>query len=90
MTMRLRQLCAKRRKLRRFKERQFVLTYPPECAYCLRILSWRGSTVDHVVPKSRGGTYQDSNLVLACQNCNSRKRSMPAEDFVDLLAGHSR
>lgn len=54
------------------------------CAYCLRnltrgILKADGSvpdssaTVDHVHPRSRGGTSERSNLVLACYGCNQRK-----------------
>jgi len=29
--------------------------------------------VEHVVPTSRGGTEEDSNLCLACRACNLRK-----------------
>ncbi|MEZ5205012.1 MAG: HNH endonuclease [Acidimicrobiales bacterium] len=39
------------------------------CAYC----GAKGSTVDHVVPRSRGGRHDWDNVVLACQPCNSRK-----------------
>ncbi len=31
------------------------------------------STVDHVVPKSRGGIHEWSNVVAACPQCNARK-----------------
>lgn len=30
--------------------------------------------IDHVIPKSRGGTNKDSNLVPCCRSCNSSKR----------------
>jgi hypothetical protein len=37
-------------------------------------------TVDHVTPKSRGGTSAWMNLVACCTPCNSRKRDRsPAE-----------
>jgi 5-methylcytosine-specific restriction endonuclease McrA len=39
------------------------------CAYCGR----RADTVDHVVPRSRGGTHTWDNCVAACRLCNSRK-----------------
>ncbi|HYN72772.1 MAG TPA: HNH endonuclease, partial [Nakamurella sp.] len=39
------------------------------CAYC----SGRGDTVDHVVPKSRGGDHSWENCVACCVRCNTRK-----------------
>jgi 5-methylcytosine-specific restriction endonuclease McrA len=39
-------------------------------------------TVDHRVPKSRGGTDGLSNLVFACFTCNQRKRDRPEADFL--------
>lgn len=41
------------------------------CQYCGR----RGGdlTIDHVVPKSRGGGHTWENLVSACKTCNHRK-----------------
>ena len=32
------------------------------------------TTTDHLIPKSRGGTDDPSNLVAACHACNSGKR----------------
>lgn len=31
------------------------------------------STIDHVVPRSRGGAHEWTNVVAACSPCNSRK-----------------
>ncbi len=39
------------------------------CAYCGK----RADTIDHVVPRSRGGTHTWDNCVAACRSCNSRK-----------------
>lgn len=41
-----------------------------ECAYCTRR---RADTIDHVHPKSRGGTHTWDNTVGACSRCNARK-----------------
>lgn len=30
-------------------------------------------SIDHVVPKSRGGSHDDSNLQVLCTSCNSIK-----------------
>lgn len=37
--------------------------------HCSRV----GSTVDHVVPKSRGGRHEWTNVVAACPTCNAKK-----------------
>lgn len=39
------------------------------CAYC----HGRGDTIDHVVPKSRGGLHSWENCVACCVRCNARK-----------------
>ncbi|MGI9001730.1 MAG: HNH endonuclease [Pseudonocardia sp.] len=39
------------------------------CAYCGK----RAETIDHVVPRSRGGTHTWDNCVAACRTCNSHK-----------------
>lgn len=39
------------------------------CAYCGR----PAGTVDHVVPRSRGGDNSWENLVACCRDCNNRK-----------------
>jgi 5-methylcytosine-specific restriction endonuclease McrA len=46
------------------------------CAYCRR----HARTVDHVVPRSRGGTNVWTNVVAACAECNQKKANRtPAE-----------
>ena len=39
------------------------------CAYC----GCKADTVDHVVPRSRGGDHTWENCVAACSTCNHRK-----------------
>ncbi|WP_243837894.1 HNH endonuclease [Cumulibacter soli] len=46
------------------------------CAYCAD----RANTIDHVLPKSRGGGMTWTNLVAACLRCNSRKRNRTPEE----------
>lgn len=46
------------------------------CQYC----EGPAETLDHVLPKSRGGTHSWENVVACCQGCNLRKGSRtPAE-----------
>ena len=40
-----------------------------KCAYCGR----RAETIDHVVPRSRGGQHAWENCVASCTICNHRK-----------------
>lgn len=40
------------------------------CQYC----GAAAETVDHVVPRSRGGTHSWDNVVAACRRCNGGKR----------------
>lgn len=46
------------------------------CAYC----GGRAETVDHVLPRSRGGTLTWDNAVAACQRCNHRKADRTPEE----------
>ncbi|GEA89815.1 5-methylcytosine-specific restriction endonuclease McrA [Cellulomonas cellasea] len=39
------------------------------CAYC----GGGADTVDHVLPRSRGGRHEWTNVVAACSRCNHRK-----------------
>ena len=52
------------------------------CQYCGN----RAETMDHVVPRSRGGTHTWENVVAACRLCNARKRDrLPGETGMLLL-----
>lgn len=37
--------------------------------------SVRSVTLDHIIPKNRGGSYHPANIALAHENCNSRRNS---------------
>jgi 5-methylcytosine-specific restriction endonuclease McrA len=45
--------------------------YGHRCAYCWRKM--KRLTQDHIVPLSKGGSHTYSNIVPACQSCNSKK-----------------
>jgi 5-methylcytosine-specific restriction endonuclease McrA len=47
------------------------------CAYCDK----RADTIDHVIPRSRGGTHTWDNCVAACRACNSRKADRLIEEI---------
>src|SRR5581483_8267624 len=39
------------------------------CQYC----GSRADSIDHVIPRSKGGTHTWENVVAACRPCNARK-----------------
>ncbi|MFC4949905.1 HNH endonuclease [Pseudonocardia sp. GCM10023141] len=47
------------------------------CAYCGR----KADTIDHVIPRSRGGQHSWENCVAACRSCNSRKADRMLEEI---------
>ncbi|MFC5676626.1 HNH endonuclease [Aeromicrobium endophyticum] len=52
------------------------------CAYC----GGKAETVDHIVPRSRGGALTWENAVAACLRCNHRKADRtPSEAGMTLL-----
>jgi 5-methylcytosine-specific restriction endonuclease McrA len=58
------------------------------CWYCSVTIPFAAYTLDHYIPKSRGGTRDLSNLRLACATCNNRKGSMHPDDFaLERMAG---
>jgi len=56
------------------------------CQYCGAMPGTQELTIDHVLPRSRGGRTVWSNCVLACVPCNARKRNRtPKEAGMRLL-----
>lgn len=52
------------------------------CVYCLR--SFNGLSVifhlDHIIPRSKGGTFDPENLIASCESCNCRRGN---KDFIE-------
>jgi 5-methylcytosine-specific restriction endonuclease McrA len=56
------------------------------CQYCAATLASGELTLDHVIPRSRGGASTWENLVACCHVCNRRKGSrLPAEAGMKLM-----
>jgi 5-methylcytosine-specific restriction endonuclease McrA len=84
----VRALNAKRRAAKRgasendFTAQQWIemkAEHGQRCFYCR---AETALTQDHVVPLSRGGSHTKSNIVPACQSCNSRKRTKDVQVFM--------
>lgn len=52
------------------------------CVYCRR--SGLALTLDHLTPRSQGGTNDATNLVTACVRCNSRRNKTPEKWAAEL------
>src|SRR5260221_2461134 len=47
------------------------------CAYC----GTKAETIDHVIPRSRGGAHAWENCVASCMRCNHRKADRLIEEL---------
>ena len=50
------------------------------CAYCGKVFPAKELTVDHIIPKSRGGKFTWDNLITSCVPCNNKKGSRTLEE----------
>ena len=66
--------------LQGYEVREYLLEkWGRKCAYCG--VSGVPLEVEHIVPKSRGGSNRVSNLTIACKDCNQEKGSQTAAEF---------
>ena len=65
--------CLQKRSARK-RFRRSILDEWPECAYCGRK---HPTTLDHVVPRAKGGSQDRKNLIGACGACNLEKSDLP-------------
>ncbi len=56
------------------------------CGGCKALFPYRNFTIDHVVPRSKGGTDHLVNLQLLCGACNSLKGDRPQKYLMARLA----
>lgn len=63
-----------------YEVREYLLEkYHRKCCYCSK--TDVPLEIEHITPKSRGGSNRVSNLCLACRPCNQRKGSQTATEF---------
>jgi HNH endonuclease len=62
-----------------FNVKEVVLTRDQYiCVYC----GERGNTVDHIIPKSKGGGTTLNNCVCACEKCNLEKANLSLVEYL--------
>ncbi len=54
--------------------------------YTCRFCGQYGDTIDHVLPRSKGGHTTPVNCVCACHECNQRKASRDMDEFISSMA----
>ena len=57
----------------KFSRRNVLVRDRYGCQYCGKSFTPGELTLDHVVPRSRGGDTEWENVVAACKRCNHRK-----------------
>lgn len=55
--------------------------YNCRCVYCGN----KATEIEHVIPKSKGGTDSVHNLVIACRKCNELKGKLSLKEFGKLI-----
>lgn len=72
-----------RKKYRRavtWSKKNLMIRDDGKCQYCGERLAMKDATIEHVVPRSRGGLTTFENSVIACKPCNTKKANRtPAE-----------
>lgn len=55
------------------------------CHYCKDVITLEDMCIDHKHPKSLWGKNCFENYVACCRTCNSKKWSMPYEEFIIVI-----
>ena len=64
----------------RFSRRNLMIRDKYHCQYCnIKVGKYKG-TIDHIIPKSKGGKTDYLNCVLACKECNLKKSDRTPEE----------
>lgn len=68
-------------KLQGYEVREYLLAkWNRKCAYCS--VENVPFEIEHIQPKSKGGSDRVSNLTIACHNCNQSKGNRDIRDFL--------
>ena len=81
MTIKISKL--KRRRARIFKQQE------GRCL-CGKLLKFKDATIEHLVPKCKGGTNEAGNLVVCCQFLNSKLAAKSAAEKILIVANLKR
>ncbi|MBI5778880.1 MAG: HNH endonuclease [Planctomycetes bacterium] len=75
------------RRVLKFNRKNIMMRDNYQCQYCGKKQALNSMTIDHVVPRSRGGTTEWTNAVTCCSKCNTKKGGrLPQEAGMKLIA----
>jgi 5-methylcytosine-specific restriction endonuclease McrA len=75
----------------RLNRRNLLARDGHQCQYCGQSLPASQLSLDHVMPRSRGGETSWENVVASCVKCNTKKGSRtPQEARMNLMSNPSR
>ena len=63
-----------------------IVADPPSCPYCQKPIPYREISIDHIQPRSKGGTSEPDNLVYCDRRCNQAKGNLTGVEFKALMA----
>lgn len=67
---------------RQKKIREYVVNRDGSlCCYCDKVLTDETVTLEHIVPDSKRGTFNTTNLTIACSECNNRRGNKPFFEY---------
>ena len=62
--------------------REFIFSKTKgRCSYC----GGKAEEIDHIIPRSNGGTNSTYNLTPACRSCNKKKSNLSLKEFGKLM-----
>ena len=70
---------------RALSRKNILLRDRNSCQYCGVVLPSSELTLDHVIPRSRGGNSTWENLVACCHGCNRRKGNRMLHELDDMV-----
>ncbi|MCY0884561.1 MAG: RNA-guided endonuclease IscB, partial [Firmicutes bacterium] len=74
-----------------YELREYLLEkFGHQCAYCGGASGDAVLNLDHVIPRSRGGSDRVSNLAMVCRTCNEAKGNRLPEAWLEELRGSAK
>jgi hypothetical protein len=59
------------------------------CEYCMSPVEYSSDpfSIEHIIPRSKGGSDEENNLAFSCQGCNGRKYNyiLAIDPLTDIL-----